>query len=147
MMHVRAVTSARTVTLAIAVTPATVTPATEGRHRREIITVRGQSYVSRLPKYWSPPPPPQQRRGYTLAGRRGGCGVNIFWKTRDIGLASYSNNLSTDAMLQQQERIAFVRNAVFDHTLVSTLPSSNGDSKVPAKRTLYLSDLRAQFSI
>ncbi len=41
--------------------------------RREIITVRGQSYVSRLPKYWPPtpsppsacvlPPPPQQSRG------------------------------------------------------------------------------------
>ncbi len=31
---------------------------------------------------------------YTLAGRRGGGG-SIFWKTRDIGLASYSNNLST----------------------------------------------------
>jgi hypothetical protein len=30
----------------------------------------------------------------TLAGRRGGGG-SIFWKTRDIGLASYSNNLST----------------------------------------------------
>jgi hypothetical protein len=41
-----------------------------------------------------PPPPPQQRRGYTLAGRRGGWGVNIL-ETRDIGLASYRNNLST----------------------------------------------------
>jgi hypothetical protein len=30
----------------------------------------------------------------TLAGRRGGGG-SIFWKTRDIGLPSYSNNLST----------------------------------------------------
>jgi hypothetical protein len=30
----------------------------------------------------------------TLAGRRGGWG-SIFWKTRDIGLPSYSNNLST----------------------------------------------------
>ncbi len=33
--------------------------------------------------------PPQQRRGYTLAGRRGEWGV-IFWKTREIGLSSYS---------------------------------------------------------
>jgi hypothetical protein len=28
-------------------------------------------------------PPPQQRRGYTLAGRRGGCGVNILEDERD----------------------------------------------------------------
>jgi hypothetical protein len=28
----------------------------------------------------------------TLAGRRGG---SIYWKTREIGLPSYSNNLST----------------------------------------------------
>ncbi len=35
--------------------------------------------------------------GYTLAGRRGGWGGSIFWKTKDIGLASYSNNLSTTA--------------------------------------------------
>jgi hypothetical protein len=32
----------------------------------------------------------------TLAGRRGG---SIFWKTRDKGLHSYSNNLSTLDML------------------------------------------------
>ncbi len=33
----------------------------------------------------------------TLAGRRGGWGggVSIFWKTKEIGLPSYSNNLST----------------------------------------------------
>ncbi len=72
--------------------------------RREIITVRGQSYFSRLSKYWPPIPisarrvcpplPSQQRRGYTLAGRRGGWG-SIFWKTREIGLPSYSNGLST----------------------------------------------------
>ena len=30
----------------------------------------------------------------TLAGWRGGWG-SIFWQTRDIGLASYNNNLST----------------------------------------------------
>ncbi len=73
--------------------------------RREIITVSGQSYVSRLPKYWRPTP---------LSARRGDCvppafvgggrthspggeggGGSIFWKTRDIGLPSYSNNLFT----------------------------------------------------
>ncbi len=56
-------------------------------NRREIITVRGQSYVSRLPKYWPPTPlsarrvcpPPLDGRGGedTLARRRGGWGVNI----------------------------------------------------------------------
>ncbi len=57
-----------------------------------LFTVRGQSYFSRLPKYWPPiplsawrvcPPPPQQRRGYTLAGRRGGWGINILEDERD----------------------------------------------------------------
>ncbi len=52
-------------------------------YRRESITVRGQSYVSRLPKYWPLTPPPLSARrvcpspwtkagGYTLAGRSGG---------------------------------------------------------------------------
>ncbi len=45
-------------------------------NRKEIITVRGQSYVSRLPKYW-PSIAPSAGGGYTLAGRRGGWGVNI----------------------------------------------------------------------
>ncbi len=83
--------------------------------RREIITVRGQSYVSRLPKYWPLPRPlstlrvcthtPQQRWGvYTVQcthspGGEGGVGVSIFWKTRDIGLPSYINNLSTLLLL------------------------------------------------
>jgi hypothetical protein len=35
----------------------------------------------------------------TLAGQRGGWGVNI-WKTRDIGLPTYSNNLSTVCTVQ-----------------------------------------------
>jgi hypothetical protein len=57
--------------------------------------VRGQSYFSRLPKYW-PPIPLSARRVCTpafvagedrLAGRRGG---SLFWKTREIELPSYS---------------------------------------------------------
>ncbi len=48
-------------------------------------TARGQSYFSRLPKYWPPIPlfsrrvcpPPQQRRGGE------GDGGSIFWKTRE----------------------------------------------------------------
>ncbi len=61
-------------------------------------TYRVQSSVWRLSNFWPPPTPspssecvlpPHQRRGYTLAGRSGGGG-SIFWKTPDIGLASYS---------------------------------------------------------
>ena len=71
--------------------------------RREIITVRGQSYVLRLPKYW-PPTPLSERRvctprlccgGRTHSPGGEGGGGSIFWKTRYIGLPSYSNNLST----------------------------------------------------
>ena len=47
--------------------------------------------------------PPQQRQGYTLAGRRGG---SIFWKTTDIGLPSYSNNLSTPYCLACSDMIS-----------------------------------------
>jgi hypothetical protein len=35
----------------------------------------------------------------TIARGRGGGG-SIFWKTRDIGVPSYSNNLSTSLILQ-----------------------------------------------
>jgi hypothetical protein len=38
--------------------------------------------------------PPNKGGGYTLAGRKGRRG-SIFWKTREIGLPSYSNNIST----------------------------------------------------
>ena len=38
--------------------------------------------------------PPQQRRGTHSLGGEGGGG-SIFWKMQDIGLASFSNNLST----------------------------------------------------
>ncbi len=40
-------------------------------------------------------PPPNKGGGYTIAERRGGRRGSIFWKTKDIGLPSYSNNLST----------------------------------------------------
>ncbi len=50
------------------------------------------------------PPPPNKGRGYTvytLARRRGGWGGgSIVWKTRDVGLPSYSNNLSTHRTLR-----------------------------------------------
>ncbi len=66
--------------------------------RREII-VRGQSYFYRLPKYWPPIPlsawrvcpPPNKGGGYTLAGRRGGWGVNILEDDRNrIALLQWS---------------------------------------------------------
>ncbi len=44
-------------------------------------TVRGQSYFSRFPKYWPPPSPSPPGEG---------DGGSIFWKTREIGLPSYS---------------------------------------------------------
>ncbi len=61
-------------------------------------TVRGQSYFSRPPKYW-PPIPLSARRVRTPrlwgGGRKDspggeGDGGSIVWKTREIGLSSYS---------------------------------------------------------
>jgi hypothetical protein len=75
--------------------------------RREII-VRGQSYFSRLPKYW-PPIPLSARRvcipAFVAGGRTDspggeGDGGSTFWKTREIGLPSY-NDLSTSSYLCQ----------------------------------------------
>jgi hypothetical protein len=71
-------------------------------NRREII-LRGQSYISRLPKYWPPiplsarrvcPPPATKAVGTHSPGGEGD-GRSIFWKTREIGLPSY-NDLSTE---------------------------------------------------
>jgi hypothetical protein len=43
-----------------------------------------------------PPPPPTKAGVHTRRVESGeGGGGSIFWKTRDIGLPSYSNNLST----------------------------------------------------
>ncbi len=61
-------------------------------------TVRGQSYFSRLPKYWPPIPlsarrvcpPPATKVGVTHSPGGVGDGGSIFWKTREIGLPSYS---------------------------------------------------------
>ncbi len=61
--------------------------------RREIITVRGQSYVSRLPNHlpptplsaWRVCPPPQQRRGvHTRRAERGVGGQ--YYGRREIAL-------------------------------------------------------------
>jgi hypothetical protein len=40
-------------------------------------------------------PPPATEAGGTKSPAREGNGGSIFWKTRDTGLPSYSNNLST----------------------------------------------------
>jgi hypothetical protein len=81
----------------------------KGWNRREIITVRGQSYVSRLPKYWSPTrrvcTPRLCWGGRTHSPGEEGDGGSIFWKTRDIGLPSYSNNLSTVEMIMQEPNL------------------------------------------
>jgi hypothetical protein len=64
--------------------------------------------MSRVFQTIDPPPPsppgecvlpPQQWRGVHTRGAEGGGWGSIFWKTRDIGLASYSNNLSTPPTL------------------------------------------------
>ncbi len=68
------------------------------RAQSTYFTVRGQSYFSRLPKYW--PPIPLSARwvctpclccgGRTDLPGGEGDGGSIFWKTREIGLPSYS---------------------------------------------------------
>jgi len=69
------------------------------RPQSTYFTVSGQSYFSRLPKYWPPIPlsaarrvcpPPQQRRGGTHSPGGEGDGGSTFWKTREIRLPSYS---------------------------------------------------------
>jgi hypothetical protein len=42
-----------------------------------------------------PPPPKGPKAGGTQSPGGEGGGGSIFWKTRDIGLPSYSTNLST----------------------------------------------------
>ncbi len=60
---------------------------------------RVQSCALRLPKYWPPTrrvcPPSATKAGGTHSPGGEGGGGSIFWKTQDIWLASYSNNLST----------------------------------------------------
>jgi hypothetical protein len=51
--------------------------------------------MSRVFQNIDPPPPPPTKAGGTHSPGGEGGGESIFWKTRDIGLASYSNNLST----------------------------------------------------
>ncbi len=90
-------------------------PHSEAEARREIITVRGQSYCLSSSKILTPHPPlhpcecvlPRNKSGgYTFPGRRGGGVGSIFWKTRDIGLPSYRNNLSTLRRINLPHQIA-----------------------------------------
>jgi hypothetical protein len=75
-----------------------------GYQSQSTYVCRVQSSVWRLPKYWPPYPPcecvlpPHQRRGVHTRREVRGWG-SIFWKTPDIGLASYSTyNPSTLSM-------------------------------------------------
>ncbi len=69
----------------------------QGPRSQSTYICREQSSVWRLLKYWPPTPPkpsesvlpPHQRRGGTHSLALRGLG-SIFWKTPDIGLASYS---------------------------------------------------------
>jgi hypothetical protein len=47
--------------------------------------------------------PPQQRRGVHTRRAERGSGGSIFWKTRDTGLPSYTNNPSTGITIQNDE--------------------------------------------
>jgi hypothetical protein len=77
-------------------------------HYHKVHTYVEYRAVSRVFQNIDPPPPLSTRRvcppPATKAGvhtRRAERGVegSIFWKTQDIGLASYSNNLSTPGIL------------------------------------------------
>jgi hypothetical protein len=71
--------------------------------------------MSLVSKIWPPPPIPLSARrvcflrlccgGRTHSPGGEGDGGSTFWKTRDIGLSSYSNNLSTEE-LQKDEGLA-----------------------------------------
>jgi hypothetical protein len=52
----------------------------------------------------SSPPPSTKAGGRQSPGGEGGGG-SIFWQTQDIGLASYSNNLSTHICTSQRALI------------------------------------------
>ncbi len=77
-------------------------------HPQSTCICRVQSFFWSLPKYWPPtplstqrvcPPPTPKKGGGVVQTRRAvrGVGGSIFWKTPDIGLASYSIiSLSTD---------------------------------------------------
>ncbi len=83
--------------------------------RRETITVKGQTYFSRLPKSWPPIPisarrvctPPSLLRGRTDSPGEEGDGGPIFWKTRVIGLPSYSKICTLCCSVSMQFRGCF----------------------------------------
>ncbi len=65
----------------------------DGYHQRGLDMVEYRA-VSCVFQNIDPPPPLHLVSVSSHAGWRGGWG-SMFWKTQDIGLASYSNNLST----------------------------------------------------
>jgi hypothetical protein len=72
--------------------------------RREIIKVKGQFYVLRLPKYWPPTPSRPGECAFVAGGghtrrmERGGGGVSIFWKTQE-DTALYSTYIESSLFL------------------------------------------------
>jgi hypothetical protein len=82
--------------------------------------------------------PPQQRRGYTLTGwslERGG-GVSIFWKTQDIGLASYSNNLYP---VNQRQGTRIVKEELLYNCCSSTAKTAIMTTSLPSVSVFLLS--------
>jgi hypothetical protein len=82
-------------------------------------TVRGQSYFSRLPKYWPPTPsppgecvlplPPPTKAGVTHSPGGEGDGGSILWKTREIELPSYSKKMHSVAVRMDPPQLSFDR--------------------------------------
>ncbi len=77
--------------------------------RRELITVRGQTYVLRLPKSW--PPTPLSARWVCCGGSKHslggeGGGGSIFWKTQDTAL--YSAYIESSLVYSLYDRILYV---------------------------------------
>jgi hypothetical protein len=93
---------------------------------------RVQSCVLRLPKYSIDPPlpsppgecvlPPTTKAGGTHSPGGEGGGGSIFWKTKDIGLASYSNNLSTDPSNLELEKTESFRFRASNNFALPVLP-------------------------
>jgi hypothetical protein len=114
-------------------------------HQRGFDIGRAQSCVLRLPKYWPPtplstrrvcPPPAPKAGGTHSLGGEGGWG-SIFWKTQDIGLASYSNNLSTNIIIFVLETWSHGRHTPTMYLPVIGIQNSGNPISHKQPRTCY----------